>query len=99
VGMVGRLGTRAMVAVRESTVSVATNDPERLVMALDNLGVILRGADRRPIIQDANVLFRHTYDRSISELSNIDVEGVFGEVEHLVRDLPFQMPQDRKSVV
>ena len=93
-GMVGRLGPRALVALRESTVAVATNDPERLVMALDNLGVILRGADRRPIIQAANVLFRHTYDRSISELSNIDVEGVFGEVEHLVRDMPFQMPQD-----
>ncbi|HEX5689919.1 MAG TPA: AarF/ABC1/UbiB kinase family protein, partial [Roseiflexaceae bacterium] len=40
------------------------------------------------------VLFRHTYDRSIRELTNLDVEGIFGEVEHLVRDLPFQMPQD-----
>ena len=64
-GMVGRLGPRAMVALRESTVAVATNDPERFVMALDNLGVILPGADRRPIIQAAQVLFRHTYDRSI----------------------------------
>ncbi|HJZ50481.1 MAG TPA: AarF/UbiB family protein [Roseiflexaceae bacterium] len=93
-GMVGRLGPRAMTALRESTVAIATNDPERFVMALDNLGVILPGADRRPIIQAANVLFRHTYDRSISELSNIDVEGVFGEVESLVRDMPFQVPQD-----
>jgi len=93
-GMVGRLGPRAMAALRESTVAVATNDPERFVMALDTLGVILPGADRRPIIQAANILFRHTYDRSISELTNIDVEGVFGEVEHLVRDMPFQMPQD-----
>ncbi|HEU5098427.1 MAG TPA: AarF/UbiB family protein [Roseiflexaceae bacterium] len=93
-GMVGRLGPRAMAALREGTVAVATNDPERFVMALDTLGVILPGADRRPIIQAATVLFRHTYDRSISELTNIDVEGVFGEVEHLVRDMPFQMPQD-----
>jgi predicted unusual protein kinase regulating ubiquinone biosynthesis (AarF/ABC1/UbiB family) len=93
-GMVGRLGPRAMAALREGTVAVATNDPERMVMALDNLGVILPGADRRPIIQAATVLFRHTYDRSIGELTNIDVEGVFGEVEHLVRDMPFQMPQD-----
>jgi predicted unusual protein kinase regulating ubiquinone biosynthesis (AarF/ABC1/UbiB family) len=93
-GMVGRLGPRAMDALRESTVAVATNDPERFVLALDNLGVILRGADRRPIIQAASILFRHTYDRSISELSNIDVEGVFGEVEYLVRDMPFQLPQD-----
>jgi predicted unusual protein kinase regulating ubiquinone biosynthesis (AarF/ABC1/UbiB family) len=93
-GMVGRLGARAMTALRESTVAVATNDPERFIMALDTLGVILPSADRRPIIQAAQILFRHTYDRSISELTNIDVESVFGEVEHLVRDMPFQMPQD-----
>jgi predicted unusual protein kinase regulating ubiquinone biosynthesis (AarF/ABC1/UbiB family) len=93
-GMVGRLGPRAMEALREGTVAVATNDPERFVLALDHLGVILPGADRRPIVQAATVLFRHTYDRSLRELTNIDVEGVFGEVEHLVRDMPFQVPQD-----
>jgi predicted unusual protein kinase regulating ubiquinone biosynthesis (AarF/ABC1/UbiB family) len=93
-GMVGHLGPQAMAALRESTVAIATNDPERFVLALDNLGVILPGADRRPIVQAATVLFRHTYDRSIRELNNIDMEGVFGEVEHLVRDMPFQMPQD-----
>jgi predicted unusual protein kinase regulating ubiquinone biosynthesis (AarF/ABC1/UbiB family) len=93
-GMVGRLGARAMEALRDGTVAVATNDPQRFVAALDRLGVILPGADRRPIVQAAEVMFRHTYDRSIRELTNIDVEDVFGEVEHLVRDMPFQMPQD-----
>lgn len=94
-GMVGRLGARAMEALREGTVAVATNDAARFVHALDNLGVILPDADRRPIVQAAQILFRYTYDRSISELTSTDVvEGVFGEVEHLVRDLPFQMPQD-----
>jgi predicted unusual protein kinase regulating ubiquinone biosynthesis (AarF/ABC1/UbiB family) len=93
-GMVGRLSPRAVEALREGTIALATNDAERFVEALDRLGVILRGVDRRPIVQAAQVLFRHTYNRSIRELTNIDVEGVFGEVEHLVRDLPFQMPQD-----
>lgn len=94
-GMVGRLGARAMVALREGTVAVGTNDPARFIQALDNLGVILPDADRRPIVQAATVLFKHTYDRSIRELtSTAMVEGVFGEVAHLVRDLPFQMPQD-----
>jgi predicted unusual protein kinase regulating ubiquinone biosynthesis (AarF/ABC1/UbiB family) len=59
-----------------------------------SIGVILPGADRRPIIQAAQILFHHTYDRSLRELSNLAVEGVLDEVEHLVRDLPFQMPQD-----
>lgn len=93
-GMVGRLGTHAVEALREGTVALASNDPERLVMAFDRLGVILPGTDRRPIVQAATILFRHTYDRSLRELTNIDIEGVFGEVEHLVRDMPFQLPQD-----
>ncbi len=94
-GMVGRLGSRAMDALRQGTVAVATNDPARFVQALDHLGVILPGADRRPIVQATTILFRHTYDRSIRELTSAEVaENVFGEVEHLVRDLPFQMPQD-----
>ena len=63
--------------------------------ALDNLGVILPEADRRPIVQATQILFRYTYDRSLREMTSTDVvESVFGEVEHLVRDLPFQMPQD-----
>ena len=93
-GMIGRLSPQLMEALREGTIAVATNDAQRFVEALDRLGVILPGADRRPIIQAAQILFRHTYNRSIRELSNIDVDSVFGEVEHLVRNLPFQMPQD-----
>jgi len=94
-GMVGRLGVRAMEALREGTVAVATNDAARFVAALDGLGVILPDADRRPIVQAAQILFRYTYDRSLREMTSVDVvEGVFDEVEHLVRDLPFQMPQD-----
>jgi predicted unusual protein kinase regulating ubiquinone biosynthesis (AarF/ABC1/UbiB family) len=93
-GMVGRLSPRAVEALREGMIALATNDAERFVEAFDRLGVILPGADRRPIVQAAQVLFRHTYDRSVRELTNIDVEGVFDEVGHLVRDLPFQMPQD-----
>jgi predicted unusual protein kinase regulating ubiquinone biosynthesis (AarF/ABC1/UbiB family) len=92
--MVGRLSPRITDALRENAIAVATNDPERFVESLDRAGVILPGADRRLIVQAAEVLFRYTYDRSIRELTNLDVEGIFGEVEHLVRDLPFQMPQD-----
>ena len=93
-GMVGRISPRIRDALRENAIAVATNDAERFVESLDRAGIILPGADRRMIVQAAEVLFRHTYDRSIRELTNLDVEGIFGEVEHLVRDLPFQMPQD-----
>ncbi|MFL5805498.1 MAG: ABC1 kinase family protein [Roseiflexaceae bacterium] len=93
-GMVGQMSLRLRDALRENAIAIATNDPERFVESLDRAGLILPGADRRMIVQAAEVLFRHTYDRSLRELSNIDVEGIFGEVEYLVRDLPFQMPQD-----
>jgi predicted unusual protein kinase regulating ubiquinone biosynthesis (AarF/ABC1/UbiB family) len=93
-GMVGRVSPRLRDALREVAIAIATNDPERFVESLDRAGLILPGADRRMIIQAAEVLFRHTYDRSLRELSNIDVEGIFSEVDYLVRDLPFQMPQD-----
>jgi predicted unusual protein kinase regulating ubiquinone biosynthesis (AarF/ABC1/UbiB family) len=93
-GMVGRISSRVRDALRENAIAVATNDAERFVESLDRAGIILPGADRRLIVQATEVLFRHTYDRSIRELTNLDVEGIFGEVEHLVRDLPFQIPQD-----
>lgn len=93
-GMVGQLTPRSATALREGTIATATNDPERFVASLDQAGMILPSADRRQIIKAVQILFRHTYDRSMRELSNLDVESIFGEVQHLVHDLPFQMPQD-----
>jgi predicted unusual protein kinase regulating ubiquinone biosynthesis (AarF/ABC1/UbiB family) len=93
-GMVGRMTPQLRDTLREGAIAIAANDPQRFVEALDRVGVILPNADRRLIVQAAEVLFRHTYDRNLRELGNIDVEGIFGEVEYLVRDLPFQMPQD-----
>jgi predicted unusual protein kinase regulating ubiquinone biosynthesis (AarF/ABC1/UbiB family) len=93
-GMVGRLSPHVREALRDGAIAIATNDAERFVEALDRVGMILPGADRRTIVHAAQVLFRHTYDRSLREMSNLDVEAILGEVEHLVRDLPFQIPQD-----
>jgi predicted unusual protein kinase regulating ubiquinone biosynthesis (AarF/ABC1/UbiB family) len=93
-GMVGELPERTMHILRDGVVGLATNDAERIVTALDRLGMILPGADRRPIVRALEVVLRHTYDRTQRELTNVDVEQIFDETEHLVRDLPFQIPQD-----
>jgi predicted unusual protein kinase regulating ubiquinone biosynthesis (AarF/ABC1/UbiB family) len=93
-GWAGGVAPPRRAARRAGAIATPTNDPARFVESLDQAGLILPGADRRMIVQAAEVLFRHTYDRSLRELSNIDVEGIFGEVEYLVRDMPFQMPQD-----
>ncbi|KAB8144057.1 AarF/ABC1/UbiB kinase family protein [Chloroflexia bacterium SDU3-3] len=93
-GMVGRITPALMRALREGIIGVATNDAAKMVEALDMGGIIRPGADRGQIVRAIQIVLRHTYDRSIRELTNMDVENVFADVEHLVRDLPFQLPQD-----
>lgn len=93
-GMVGELPPRTMHMMRNGVIGLATNDPERMVDTLDQLGMLLPGADKRQIVQALQVLLRYTYDRTVQELTNMDVELIFDETEHLIRDLPFQIPQD-----
>lgn len=93
-GMVGRLPPQTMEVVRDGVVGLATNDAERIVDAFDKLDMILPGADRRPIVQAIQVLLRYSYNRSIRELSNMDVEAIFDETHDIIYDLPFQVPQD-----
>jgi predicted unusual protein kinase regulating ubiquinone biosynthesis (AarF/ABC1/UbiB family) len=93
-GMVGELRRETMETLRYGVIGIATNDAERIVETFDRLGMLLPGTDHRPIIQALNVVLRHTYDRTQRELTAMDVEQIFDETEHLVRDLPFQIPQD-----
>jgi predicted unusual protein kinase regulating ubiquinone biosynthesis (AarF/ABC1/UbiB family) len=93
-GMVGRLTPPMMAALREGIVGLATNDAEKVVEALDRLGMILPGVDRRQIVQAIGVFLRYTYDRNMQELARVNVQGIFDETEHLIRDMPFQIPQD-----
>ncbi len=92
-GMIGTLSTSTMDAMRKGIVGVVTNDAERIIDALEQLDVLLPSADRRQVSQAITIVLRHTYDRSQHELTNIDVERVFAETEDLVRDMPFQLPQ------
>jgi predicted unusual protein kinase regulating ubiquinone biosynthesis (AarF/ABC1/UbiB family) len=93
-GMVGELPGTTMEIIRSGMIGIATNDAERAVESLDRLGMILPGTDRKPIVQALSIILRHTYDRSQRELTNMDVEQIFGQTEHLVRDMPFQIPQN-----
>ncbi len=93
-GMVGHLSPDAMEHMRNGVVGLATNDAERIVEALDRIGVILPGADKRPIIMAVQVMMRHVYNRSVRELNSIDVEAIFDETKDVIYNLPFQLPQD-----
>jgi predicted unusual protein kinase regulating ubiquinone biosynthesis (AarF/ABC1/UbiB family) len=93
-GMVGELPPQTMDVVREGVVGLATNDAERIVEALANLNMILPGADRRPIVQAVQIMLRHSFNRTMREMTSMDVEAIFEETRDIVYDLPFQIPQD-----
>jgi predicted unusual protein kinase regulating ubiquinone biosynthesis (AarF/ABC1/UbiB family) len=93
-GMVGELPAHTMDVVRGGVVGLATSDAERIVEALERLNMILPGADKRPIVQAVQIMLRHSFNRTMREMSNIDVEAIFEETRDIVYDLPFQIPQD-----
>lgn len=93
-GMVGALPPQTMDVVRGGVVGLATNDAERIVDSLEKLNMILPGADRRPIVQAVQIMLRHSFNRTMREMTNIDMEAIFEETKDIVYDLPFQIPQD-----
>ncbi|HMQ31946.1 MAG TPA: AarF/UbiB family protein [Chloroflexaceae bacterium] len=93
-GMVGALPPQTMEVVRGGVVGLATNDAERIVDSLERLNMILPGADRRPIVQAVQIMMRHSFNRTMREMSNMDVEAIFAETKDIIYDLPFQIPQD-----
>jgi predicted unusual protein kinase regulating ubiquinone biosynthesis (AarF/ABC1/UbiB family) len=93
-GMVGALTPQMMDVVRGGVVGLATSDAERIVEVLEKLNMILPGADRRPIVQAVQIMLRHSFNRTMREMSNIDVEAIFDETKDIIYDLPFQIPQN-----
>ncbi|NJK79625.1 MAG: AarF/ABC1/UbiB kinase family protein [Chloroflexaceae bacterium] len=93
-GMVGYLTAKTMEHLREGVIGLATNDADRIVRAMVKANMLLPGADLRPITQAVQVMMRYSYDRTVRELNNIDVEAIFDETKELVYELPFQLPQD-----
>ncbi len=93
-GMVGHLPPQTMENLRDGVIGLATNDAERIVNAMDRAGMLLPGADKRPVILAVQVMLRYSYNRTVHELNNMDVESIFDETRDLVYDLPFQLPQD-----
>jgi predicted unusual protein kinase regulating ubiquinone biosynthesis (AarF/ABC1/UbiB family) len=93
-GMVGILPPETMSHLRHGVIGLATNDAERIVEAMQRANMILPGADIAPVIQATRVMLRYSYDRTVRELNNMDVEAIFDETADLVYELPFQLPQD-----
>jgi predicted unusual protein kinase regulating ubiquinone biosynthesis (AarF/ABC1/UbiB family) len=93
-GMVGQISQETMEVVRDGVLGLATNDAERVVDALFKLNMFLPHTDRQNVIKMMEVMLKHTYNRSVREWNNMDVEQIFNETHDLVYDLPFQIPKD-----
>ncbi len=93
-GMVGRLPPQTMEVMRQGVLGLATNDADRILNALEQLNMILPGADRRAIKSAIETMLRYSFNRTVRELTNLDVEAIMAETKDLIYDLPFQIPQD-----
>lgn len=93
-GMVGRLPPQTMEIMRQGVLGLATNDADRILNCLEQLNMILPGADRRAIKTAIETMLRYSFNRTVRELTNLDVEAIMAETKDLIYDLPFQIPQD-----
>jgi len=58
------------------------------------MNMILPGTDRRLIVRGMQSLLRLSYNRTMREMTNLDVDVIFDETRDIIYNLPFQIPQD-----
>ncbi len=93
-GMVGHLPPQTMESLRSGVIGLATNDADRIVDAFEKMNMLLPGTDRRVIVRGIQVLLRHSFNRTMRQMNELDMEVLFSETREIVYDLPFQIPQD-----
>jgi len=96
-GMVGHVPDNLRSGLRELLISIGTRDPQRVVRAYQQMGILLPGADVR-LLERANArVFERYWGMNMSELTNLspnDFRQFVDEFRDLIYDLPFQIPQD-----
>jgi predicted unusual protein kinase regulating ubiquinone biosynthesis (AarF/ABC1/UbiB family) len=96
-GMVGRLTPRLQEGLRETLISIATQDEKGLVASYLKLGVLLPGTDTKRVEAATRAVFDKVWGLNMSELANMQFEDmavIAREFSDLLLSMPFQMPQD-----
>ncbi|MCQ9385712.1 ABC1 kinase family protein [Brevibacterium moorei] len=96
-GMMGEVSEALRATVRDFAIALAGERPGELVDSLDRLGVLLPSADKRLIERALAELFERFGGLSIAQLQRKDQREFaefFSEFGDLLRDLPFQLPED-----
>jgi predicted unusual protein kinase regulating ubiquinone biosynthesis (AarF/ABC1/UbiB family) len=96
-GMVGRLTPRLQEGLRDTLVSVITQDVKGLIASYQKLGVLMPSADVARLEEATQAVFGKVWGLNMSELTNLpfdEMAGVAQEFSDLLISMPFQMPQD-----
>jgi predicted unusual protein kinase regulating ubiquinone biosynthesis (AarF/ABC1/UbiB family) len=93
-GMVGHISADLNEGLRTGIVGLVSNNPDRILMALEQIKAILPNADRRQILQGIQTALRFVYNKNQKELNTLDFEEIIDEMQDMIYEMPFQMPQD-----
>lgn len=93
-GMVGQISPDLNEGLRAGIVGLASNNPDRILIALEQIKAILPNADRRQIRQGIQTVLRFVYNKNQRELNMLDFEEIIDELQDMIYEMPFQMPQD-----
>jgi predicted unusual protein kinase regulating ubiquinone biosynthesis (AarF/ABC1/UbiB family) len=95
--MTGRLTPEIVAGLRETLIALGTRDAHRLVLAYQQLGILLPGADLHRIEDATRAAFDRVWGLNMSELSRMpfaEMASLGREFSDLLFALPFQVPQD-----
>jgi predicted unusual protein kinase regulating ubiquinone biosynthesis (AarF/ABC1/UbiB family) len=96
-GMVGRLTPRLQDGLRDTLISVITQDSKALIASYEKLGVLMPSADTKRLEEATQAVFSKVWGLNMNELVNIPFEemaDVATQFSDLLLSMPFQMPQD-----
>ena len=96
-GMVGRLPAETKGGLRELAIGIGTRDLDRLVLAYQQLGMLLPGADLARIREAEEVLFSRMWGMSVRDLVRTHPQQMrqfARQFRDLIYEMPFQVPSD-----
>ncbi len=96
-GMTGRVENNIFTGLRETFISLATQDAPRLIRAYQTMRVLLPGADLAMLERASQELFNRLWGKSTAEMMNMDRQEVLEfaqEFRELFYALPIQMPEN-----
>ena len=96
-GMVGRVPENLRVGLREMIIGVGTRDARRVVLAYQQMDLLLPTADLALIERATAHVFDRYWGKNMTELTSINFDEIHEltkEFRELLYDMPFQVPQN-----